>query len=66
MPDNTKPKNKSAVEVNAATFIFFSIKRPNVAAPKPKKKIFKQKINYVFCIDTFNIFEISGEKRLNA
>jgi hypothetical protein len=39
------PEIRRMDEVNAESLMFFSANGPNVAAPIPKKKMFKQNVN---------------------
>ena len=45
IPPSANPMNNRMDDNNDASLMWFSTKDPNVAAPIPRKKIFRQKVN---------------------
>ena len=50
-PESASPETKSAVDDKAANLMCFSARGPNIAAPMPRKKMFKQNVNPIWVVE---------------
>jgi hypothetical protein len=60
-----KPEIRRMDDVNAESLMFFSASGPNVAAPIPKKKMFKQNVNATWVVVQPSKDARWGANRLN-